>query len=217
MLISSSRMRHNYWMFHVRSHSSPLPSPPFWSQAAELAPTLQTDIEVKEAIQGAIQGENGEVVQIVTSVATWEPCLVHLSPRTLPYYSMAWRTSMQQQRSMNAYSMTSNQVSKPFQQIMKVWWNTGKKEFFCCFFFLPENCSINCQPDVSMWKSQRLEKDYDPPKSTVVFLVFSSPEGPGPPQNTQWDYCLSREDAAYADHHPATSSAHTLVYINFGK
>ncbi|KAE8296528.1 Protein BANP [Larimichthys crocea] len=39
-------------------------------QAAELAPTLQTDIEVKEAIQGAIQGENGEVVQIVTSVAT---------------------------------------------------------------------------------------------------------------------------------------------------
>lgn len=39
-------------------------------QAAELAPALQTDIEVKEAIQGAIQGENGEVVQIVTSVAT---------------------------------------------------------------------------------------------------------------------------------------------------
>lgn len=42
------------------------------SQAAELAPALQTDMEVKEAIQGAIQGENGEVVQIVTSVATWE-------------------------------------------------------------------------------------------------------------------------------------------------
>ncbi|TDH09680.1 hypothetical protein EPR50_G00090500 [Perca flavescens] len=39
-------------------------------QAAELAPALQTDMEVKEAIQGAIQGENGEVVQIVTSVAT---------------------------------------------------------------------------------------------------------------------------------------------------
>uniref|UniRef100_A0A3Q3XI88 Protein BANP n=1 Tax=Mola mola TaxID=94237 RepID=A0A3Q3XI88_MOLML len=39
-------------------------------QAAELAPSLQTDMEVKEAIQGAIQGENGEVVQIVTSVAT---------------------------------------------------------------------------------------------------------------------------------------------------
>lgn len=41
-------------------------------QAAELAPALQTDgvIDVKEAIQGAIQGENGEVVQIVTSVAT---------------------------------------------------------------------------------------------------------------------------------------------------
>ncbi|KAL7401933.1 hypothetical protein ABVT39_007027 [Epinephelus coioides] len=39
-------------------------------QAAELAPALQADIEVKEAIQGAIQGENGEVVQIVTSVAT---------------------------------------------------------------------------------------------------------------------------------------------------
>ncbi|XP_035521144.1 protein BANP isoform X2 [Morone saxatilis] len=39
-------------------------------QAAELAPALQTDMEVKEAIQGAMQGENGEVVQIVTSVAT---------------------------------------------------------------------------------------------------------------------------------------------------
>lgn len=41
-------------------------------QAAELAPALQTDgvIDVKEAIQGAIQGENGEVVQIVSSVAT---------------------------------------------------------------------------------------------------------------------------------------------------
>lgn len=49
---------------------SPLPSPVFRFQAAELAPALQTDMEVKEAIQGAIQGENGEVVQIVTSVAT---------------------------------------------------------------------------------------------------------------------------------------------------
>ncbi|XP_037307691.2 protein BANP isoform X1 [Pungitius pungitius] len=39
-------------------------------QAAELAPGLQADMEVKEAIQGAIQGENGEVLQIVTSVAT---------------------------------------------------------------------------------------------------------------------------------------------------
>ncbi|KAM9854026.1 LOW QUALITY PROTEIN: protein BANP [Aulostomus maculatus] len=39
-------------------------------QAAELAPALPADMEVKEAIQGAIQGENGEVVQIVTSVAT---------------------------------------------------------------------------------------------------------------------------------------------------
>uniref|UniRef100_A0A3P8W4E4 Protein BANP n=1 Tax=Cynoglossus semilaevis TaxID=244447 RepID=A0A3P8W4E4_CYNSE len=38
-------------------------------QAAEIAPALQADMEVKEAIQGAIQ-ENGEVVQIVTSVAT---------------------------------------------------------------------------------------------------------------------------------------------------
>lgn len=44
----------------------------FDPQAAELAPALQTDgvIDVKEAIQGAIQGENGEVVQIVSSVAT---------------------------------------------------------------------------------------------------------------------------------------------------
>uniref|UniRef100_A0A3P9HS57 Protein BANP n=1 Tax=Oryzias latipes TaxID=8090 RepID=A0A3P9HS57_ORYLA len=39
-------------------------------QAAELAPALQADIEVKEAIQGAIHGGSGEVVQIVTSVAT---------------------------------------------------------------------------------------------------------------------------------------------------
>ncbi|XP_068595494.1 protein BANP [Brachionichthys hirsutus] len=39
-------------------------------QAAELAPTLQGDIEVKEAIQGAIQGESSEVVQIVTALAT---------------------------------------------------------------------------------------------------------------------------------------------------
>lgn len=39
-------------------------------QAAELTPALPTDMEVKEAIQGAIHGENGEVVQIVTSVAT---------------------------------------------------------------------------------------------------------------------------------------------------
>ncbi|XP_034032702.1 protein BANP isoform X2 [Thalassophryne amazonica] len=37
---------------------------------AELAPALQADLEVKEAIQGTIQGESGEVVQIVTSVAT---------------------------------------------------------------------------------------------------------------------------------------------------
>uniref|UniRef100_A0A3P9CP76 Protein BANP n=1 Tax=Maylandia zebra TaxID=106582 RepID=A0A3P9CP76_9CICH len=39
-------------------------------QAAELAPALQADMEVKEAIQGAIHGDNGEIVQIVTSVAT---------------------------------------------------------------------------------------------------------------------------------------------------
>lgn len=42
-----------------------------WLKAAELAPSLQTDMEVKDAIQGAIQGENSEVVQIVSSVATW--------------------------------------------------------------------------------------------------------------------------------------------------
>lgn len=38
-------------------------------QAAELSPAMQAELEVKEAIQGAIQEENGEVVQIVTSVA----------------------------------------------------------------------------------------------------------------------------------------------------
>ncbi|KAM6960948.1 protein BANP isoform 2-T2 [Aplochiton taeniatus] len=39
-------------------------------QAAELAPEMQGDMEVKEAIQGALQGENGQVVQIVSTVAT---------------------------------------------------------------------------------------------------------------------------------------------------
>lgn len=59
---------------------------PSWIQAAELAPSLQTDMEVKDAIQGAIQGENGEVVQIVSSVATWGTldweCSPELSPPT---------------------------------------------------------------------------------------------------------------------------------------
>lgn len=61
---------------------------PSWNQAAELAPSLQTDMEVKDAIQGAIQGENGEVVQIVSSVATWGTldwqCSPELSPPTWP-------------------------------------------------------------------------------------------------------------------------------------
>ncbi|KAK0141763.1 Protein BANP [Merluccius polli] len=39
-------------------------------QAAALAPGLQEDLEVKEALQGAIQAENGEVVQIVSSVVS---------------------------------------------------------------------------------------------------------------------------------------------------
>ncbi|CAB1423096.1 unnamed protein product [Pleuronectes platessa] len=39
-------------------------------QAAELTPALSADMEVKEAIQGAIKGENGEVVEIVSSVTT---------------------------------------------------------------------------------------------------------------------------------------------------
>lgn len=56
----------------------------FDPQAAELAPALQTDgvIDVKEAIQGAIQGENGEVVQIVSSVATWTPRRLSDRPET---------------------------------------------------------------------------------------------------------------------------------------
>ncbi|KAF7660211.1 hypothetical protein LDENG_00286320 [Lucifuga dentata] len=49
---------------------APVTDPTAAVQAAELAPTLQADMEVKEAIQGAIQAENGEVVQIVTSVPT---------------------------------------------------------------------------------------------------------------------------------------------------
>ncbi|KAJ3595796.1 hypothetical protein NHX12_002210 [Muraenolepis orangiensis] len=39
-------------------------------QAGELVPDLQEDLEVKEALQGAIQTENGEVVQIVSSIVT---------------------------------------------------------------------------------------------------------------------------------------------------
>uniref|UniRef100_A0A1A7Y358 Protein BANP n=1 Tax=Iconisemion striatum TaxID=60296 RepID=A0A1A7Y358_9TELE len=39
-------------------------------QGAELPPALQNELEVKEAIHDAIHGDNGEVVQIVTSVAT---------------------------------------------------------------------------------------------------------------------------------------------------
>lgn len=54
--------------FVSRSHHLQLVS----QQAAELTPALQADMEVKEAIQGTIQGENGEVVQIVSSVATWD-------------------------------------------------------------------------------------------------------------------------------------------------
>lgn len=33
--------------------------------------------------------------------------------------------------------------------------------------------------------SHRTLKDYDTQSSVVVFVVFSSPEEPGPPQNTQ--------------------------------
>ncbi|KAF7224704.1 protein BANP isoform X2 [Nothobranchius furzeri] len=39
-------------------------------QGAELPPALQTEMEVKEAIHSAIHGDNGDVVQIVSSVAT---------------------------------------------------------------------------------------------------------------------------------------------------
>uniref|UniRef100_H3D3N2 Protein BANP n=1 Tax=Tetraodon nigroviridis TaxID=99883 RepID=H3D3N2_TETNG len=56
--VFSDVMLHEYLFKNVIHH-----------QAAELAPSLQTDMEVKDAIQGAIQGENGEVVQIVSSVA----------------------------------------------------------------------------------------------------------------------------------------------------
>lgn len=72
---------------------------PSWIQAAELAPSLQTDMEVKDAIQGAIQGENGEVVQIVSSVATWGTLDW---PRTVPS-NMTWQVLMEQQRSKDAF------------------------------------------------------------------------------------------------------------------
>lgn len=61
-------MVQKYFEYLIHHHVVASPS---WLQAAELAPSLQTDLEVKDAIQGAIQGENGEVVQIVSSVATW--------------------------------------------------------------------------------------------------------------------------------------------------
>ncbi|CAL8321615.1 unnamed protein product, partial [Gadus morhua 'NCC'] len=37
-------------------------------QASELAPGMQEDLEVKEALQGAMQSENGEVVHVVNSI-----------------------------------------------------------------------------------------------------------------------------------------------------
>lgn len=79
-------MLHKYSLEYVIHHL--VFASPSWIQAAELAPSLQTDMEVKDAIQGAIQGENGEVVQIVSSVATWEntwlTCSLELSPPTWP-------------------------------------------------------------------------------------------------------------------------------------
>lgn len=69
------------------------------------------------------------------------------------------------------------------------------------------------QPDVTIWKcSQRTWNDHVTPESTAVFLVFSSSDGASLPQTTQWDCCLPREDAAYADHHPVTSSAHNCLH-----
>lgn len=205
-LINCSRMH----QFSKSSQLSPFPSPLFdVLQAVELAPALQADMEVKEAIQGAIQGENGEMVQIVTSVVTWEPLLVQHSPEfcstARPDESRRWT---------NAHSLTSDWVRKHFQ-----YWRlliTNRKEAFCSgFLFSPAISSVHCQPDVSMWNcSQKLEKDQDNPKFTVVSLAISSPEGHSPLQETQRD---SVYPATYADHHLATSSTHMLVYINLGK
>lgn len=72
---------------------------------------------------------------------------------------------------------------------------------------------ILLQPDVTMWKlTQRTRNDRDTPQSTVVSLVFSSADRPKLPHTALWDCCLSREDAAYVDHHPAPSSAHNCLH-----
>lgn len=68
------------------------------------------------------------------------------------------------------------------------------------------------QPHVRVFTNvhKELEKT-DSSKIFWSFRWFSSPERTNPQQNTQWDYCLSREDAVYAEHRPASSSAHTQV------
>lgn len=99
-------------------------------QAAELAPALQADMEVKEAIQGAIQGENGEVVQIVTSVATWEIRLVQRSPAL---YAKA--SPNQSWWNIKGYNCSQPEKLSSWNSFLtNTWWNTRKKHFPFLFF-----------------------------------------------------------------------------------
>lgn len=194
---------------------SPLPSPVFQFQAAELAPALQTDMEVKEAIQGAIQGENGEVVQIVTSVATW-------GAHHLIQNSREWSDNSQWNNRGRPVHTDGQAILS--ERIFKKYWRSlikqGKEAVFFFVFFPFSLKLLNllvtrcCKVEMFTNNLKRLLCSQNPLWS---FRWFSSPEGRNPQQNTQWDYCVSRDGAVYADHHPITSSAHTLVYINFGK
>lgn len=93
-------MLHKYLFKYVLHHQVFVS--PSWIQAAELSPSLQTDMEVKDAIQGAIQGENGEVVQIVSSVATWGTLDWHAA-QNCPHQHLTWQVLMEQQRSKDAF------------------------------------------------------------------------------------------------------------------
>lgn len=98
-------------------------------QAAELAPAMQADMEVKEAIQGTIQGENGEVVQIVTSVATWGHLAQHspeLCPTTQPDKSHLRLINTYRQAIMSKSLLTN---TEEFNYEILGW------RYFLCFFF----------------------------------------------------------------------------------
>lgn len=198
----------------------------YLSQAAELAPTLQADMEVKEAIQGAIQGENGEVVQIVTSVATWKSMCSLTQPRTLshtrtPHHDLMtlsgpWEVNKCIQYSQVLYHTFTviqyNQAHKSENPFNIYWRSLGKRHFLFYFIFLfflqaaPTRCHF-----VEMF-TENLKRPWYSKINCGLSGVFIISGGPSLPRNTLFDCCLSREGAAFADHHPATPSAQDCLH-----